>query len=1079
MKYRRTFAVLLLAMAVILLLPRAAKAEADGGSCGDNLTWTLDEEGRLAIEGSGPMYNYPLSNASGSWQPTAPWGTAVTSVVIGEGATRVGNYAFYGCASLTSAELPSTLTAIGEYAFFHCGNMTDAEIPPSVTAIGSFAFQQCASLTEIRLPEGLRVLEYDVLDGCSGLTEIEIPSTVKTIRMGACMNCTGLTRIDIPEGVTSIEAEAFTGCTGATVLTLPSTLPTIPTSFSVFRRCGAITDVTMPVEAMEWLDQYGMPAKAQITRLTLLPGVTWLDQQMYGTFDNLQSLTLPEGLTGIAEHTFESCASLESVQLPQSLLSIGGYAFRGCEALRGIDLPGGLTSIGAHSFEGCAALTAAHIPGGVTQVSECAFVDCSALTDLTIAEGVEEIGMYAFRRCSGLTQVRLPDSLRVVSGFAFGGCSGLQGLYLPGNLTTFDKDAVDQNFEGKSAVPLYASIQGATPKAVGRAFFDFQDPDYPDFQWTYEWAYENGADVEVGLVLTTCLTDEKTLAIPEGTCVIGGSAFMQKTHLETVSLPQSLKEIRHNAFGGCTALRQIDIPGGVVSMGSSVFSGCQSLERAALPQGLTAIPDHLFDGCGLLRGVAVPQGVTAIGDGAFMGCNSLTELRLPDGVTRIGSMAFYGCSHLTGMTLPSQLADIGQRAFQGCGLVSAEIPEGVTSIPGWAFADSPISRVLILRSVTEIDDSAFSGPVTVFCYEYSAADTWAAKHGCETVYLDDPEAMEARREITLPSSAVMMTGESLRVTYTVFPTFDQPQIYWGTGDAAVAAVQDGEITALSPGETTVTLTVGTASASMTLRVYDPVADFELPEEIYLVAKTPVDMVIGNVQPEGAYPYFDWESSDTAVAEVDGSGHVETYKPGEVTITATAKSGVKKSCALHICYPVTGITLSDASVSLRVDQTPYQLTATVTTRDGSVYENRLVAFESDDPAVAQVDENGTVTLTGAGSATVTASWGDISAECLFTVRALYTLVMPAGLHEIGEQAFEGSMAEKVVLSGETESILSGAFRQCGALVEVYVPDSVTYIAGDAFDGCPQARFVCESDNYGAGYAREQGIPFEVR
>jgi len=60
--------------------------------------------------------------------------------------TEIGSYAFYGCSSLTSVEIPSSVTSIGETAFAWCESLTSVEIPSSVTSIGSFAFEYCKKL---------------------------------------------------------------------------------------------------------------------------------------------------------------------------------------------------------------------------------------------------------------------------------------------------------------------------------------------------------------------------------------------------------------------------------------------------------------------------------------------------------------------------------------------------------------------------------------------------------------------------------------------------------------------------------------------------------------------------------------------------------------------------------------------------------------------------------------------------------------------------------------------------------------------------------------------------------------------
>lgn len=125
-----------------MLLPMMAMAD-KSGTCGDNLTWTLVEStGTLTISGSGAMKNYSNSNTS----TLAPWNsdrTKILAVVIENGVTTIGNYAFYFCQKLTSVSIPNSVTSIGSYAFDGCSSLISIMIPNSVTSIGEDAFRDC------------------------------------------------------------------------------------------------------------------------------------------------------------------------------------------------------------------------------------------------------------------------------------------------------------------------------------------------------------------------------------------------------------------------------------------------------------------------------------------------------------------------------------------------------------------------------------------------------------------------------------------------------------------------------------------------------------------------------------------------------------------------------------------------------------------------------------------------------------------------------------------------------------------------------------------------------------------------
>jgi hypothetical protein len=121
---RKKFFSLTLVMAMLFAcVPIVATAEiVDSGTCGDNLTWTLDDSGTLTISGTGDMTNYEYPKE----QYRAPWGTSsIKKVVIKNGVTSIGNDAFYKCTNLTSIEIPNSVTSIGGDAFSNTAYYND------------------------------------------------------------------------------------------------------------------------------------------------------------------------------------------------------------------------------------------------------------------------------------------------------------------------------------------------------------------------------------------------------------------------------------------------------------------------------------------------------------------------------------------------------------------------------------------------------------------------------------------------------------------------------------------------------------------------------------------------------------------------------------------------------------------------------------------------------------------------------------------------------------------------------------------------------------------------------------------
>ena len=114
----------------------SANAE-KSGTCGPNLKWHLTDNGVLTISGKGEMNDYLDYNRS-------PWSKSdIKRIIIGDGVTTIGVFAFYGCNALTSVTIPNSVTTIGYGTFSGCNALTSVTIPNSVTTIGGSAFYNC------------------------------------------------------------------------------------------------------------------------------------------------------------------------------------------------------------------------------------------------------------------------------------------------------------------------------------------------------------------------------------------------------------------------------------------------------------------------------------------------------------------------------------------------------------------------------------------------------------------------------------------------------------------------------------------------------------------------------------------------------------------------------------------------------------------------------------------------------------------------------------------------------------------------------------------------------------------------
>ena len=121
---------LLSILALLCLTVTSAWAD-DGGACGTSLTWSYVESTHtLTISGTGAMTDY-----SDGETPWYAYRNYITNIVIKDGVTTIGDYAFTNCL-VTELTIPNSVTSIGKHAFVDCEYLTTLNIGSGVTSIG-------------------------------------------------------------------------------------------------------------------------------------------------------------------------------------------------------------------------------------------------------------------------------------------------------------------------------------------------------------------------------------------------------------------------------------------------------------------------------------------------------------------------------------------------------------------------------------------------------------------------------------------------------------------------------------------------------------------------------------------------------------------------------------------------------------------------------------------------------------------------------------------------------------------------------------------------------------------------------
>ncbi|MBQ8310561.1 MAG: leucine-rich repeat protein, partial [Clostridia bacterium] len=566
----------------------------DSGNCGEAVTWSLDSDGVLTFEGIGAIYNY-----SSDSQPWATLKKSIKEVVVKDGVTKIGDYAFYGCVNLESSELAESVKTIGAGAFYDCDALVDVVIPDTVTSIGEYSFAYCDNLESIVIGEGIKTITNYAFRDCVSLKTVTLPLFVRNVGYEAFRNCSKLKDVYCEFTNVMWNSLVVENSNEYNQYFLNATRhfeTTTPAEVLYSGKCG---------EAVTWsLDSDGVLTVEGIGAIYNYSS----DNQPWAMLKkSVKKVVVKDGVTKIGDYAFYGCVNLESSELAESVKTIGARAFYDCDSLVDVVVPDTVTSIGEYSFAYCDNLESIVIGEGIKTITNYAFRDCASLKTVNLPLSVKNVGYEAFRNCPKLKDVYCEFTEVMWNSLVVENSSEYNQYFLNATRHFETKTNAEILYSGKCGEAVTWSLDSngvLTLEGIG-AIYNYSNNDQP-------WA--------------SLKKSIKKVVVKDGVTKIGDYAFYGCVNLESFEFAESVKTIGSRTFYDCDSLVDVVVPDTVTSIGEYSFAYCDNLESVVIGEGVKTITSYAFRDCVSLKTITISLAVKNVGYESFRNCSKLKDV---------------------------------------------------------------------------------------------------------------------------------------------------------------------------------------------------------------------------------------------------------------------------------------------------------------------------------------------------------------------------------------------------------------------------------------------------------------------
>ena len=995
----------------------------------------------------------------------------IPATVNGYTVVKIGKYAFNEIYQKISVTIPNTVTTIGEYAFADCSGLTSLELPASVTTIGEYAFSGVSNVTSITVAAGNTT--YDSRDNCNAIIET---ATNKLL--------VGFKATTIPATVTEIGDGAFVNLYDYT-LTIPSTITTIDNYAFSGSRLTLQVERTTPLEITEdvfqnvWDSSLRVPVGSKAAYAEA-PGWSSFDRILEGNEGATFTVQTAEGydmVFTVLDETAKTCQvgylngswdnpavnreSVEgSVTIPEvvegyTVVKIGKHAFNNVSGMTSVNIPNTVTAIDEYAFSSCDGLASFELPANVVSLGDYALISINNVTSFKVAEGNT---IYDSRgNCNAIIEKAtnkllygckttiIPASVTEIGSNAFynvlHGCT----IIIPSTITKIDDHAF-------SNTNMTLQVEHTTPLQIN-------DEQYNGFE-------------------------SSTLRVPTGCKAAYASATGWKNFGSILEGNEGSVITSTTAEGWEMVFTILDETAKTCQVGYLNGSWDNPAVNRESVEGSVTIPEvvegytvvkigkYALHNVYKMTSVTIPNTVTSIENEAFASVYNCT-IHLPSAISMIGDYAFSWCENLLFEVEHTTPLDIQETVFNELRNSTLRVPAGCKSEYATATGWSLFSNIYEGNEGTYFTAKTAEGWDMVFTILDETDKT------CQVGYLDgswnklavDKETVEGSvtipeivndytvvkigknafsnvykmTSVTIPNTVTSIENEVFSSVYNC--TIHLPSAISMIGDYAFNWCSDLTLEVEHTTPLVINENVFENINNSTLRVpvgcrdaYTTATGWMNFNEI-LEWASPSDMFVFTENPDGT------------TCSVTG---YKDYCVGDVAIPESWEGLTVTSIgnnAFYSCVNLTSIFIPSSVTSIGVQAFSYCSNLT-----SIKVENGNTKYDSRDNCNAIIETATNTLIRGTKKTKIPNDVTSIGVDA-FNGTGLTSMTIPNSVTYIANQAFLGcSSLTSLTISENVTYIGFSTFAGCSGLTSLTIPKNVTTIGDYAFSGCTEVASV---------------------